>query len=681
MSSQPATMTKPQLNPQQQAAVEHIGSPLLVLAGAGSGKTRVITQKISWLIRKAGIDAKNIAAITFTNKAAREMKQRVSELLDSEESRGLTVSTFHTLGLNIIRREYKTLGYKAGFTIFDAQDTSTILKELSFNEVAAENDTDKKNDDDAKWIISRWKNDFVTPEQSFQVASTPHEIRAAKLYRSYQRQLKAYNAIDFDDLILLPLQLFQQHPEILKKWQNKLRYLMVDEYQDTNTCQYELIKLLAGARKELTVVGDDDQSIYAWRGARPENLVQLQEDYPNLKVIKLEQNYRSTSRILQSANTLIANNPHLIEKNLWSALGEGEKIKILPCRSSEHEIESVIGEMMKYTFRDKAQYQDMAILYRSNHQSRLFERYLRENNMPYKVSGGTSFFARAEVKDILSYLRLIGNSADDAAFLRVVNTPKRSIGASTLEKLGEYSNERHISLFMASQEMGFAQRVSKKAVKRLEQFTYWIRELAQASLDVAPHELVQRVVTETAYEDWLLNTSSSQKMAEQRMQNVNEIIDWTRRLYDDGDGKESLAEIIAHMSLMDLLERNQEEEENNAISLMTMHTAKGLEFPYVFIIGAEEEILPHANSLEEDGLEEERRLAYVAITRAQRQLTISFCKMRNKFGETTPCEPSRFLEELPEEHIEWADKVVVSQEQMQETAESYIANLQDMLGD
>jgi len=681
MSSQPATMTKPQLNPQQQAAVEHIGSPLLVLAGAGSGKTRVITQKISWLIRKAGIDAKNIAAITFTNKAAREMKQRVSELLDSEESRGLTVSTFHTLGLNIIRREYKTLGYKAGFTIFDAQDTSTILKELSFNEVAAENDTDQKNDDDSKWIISRWKNDFVTPEQSFQVASTPHEIRAAKLYRSYQRQLKAYNAIDFDDLILLPLQLFQQHPEILKKWQNKLRYLMVDEYQDTNTCQYELIKLLAGARKELTVVGDDDQSIYAWRGARPENLVQLQEDYPNLKVIKLEQNYRSTSRILQSANTLIANNPHLIEKNLWSALGEGEKIKILPCRSSEHEIESVIGEMMKYTFRDKAQYQDMAILYRSNHQSRLFERYLRENNMPYKVSGGTSFFARAEVKDILSYLRLIGNSADDAAFLRVVNTPKRSIGASTLEKLGEYSNERHISLFMASQEMGFAQRVSKKAVKRLEQFTYWIRELAQASLDVAPHELVQRVVTETAYEDWLLNTSSSQKMAEQRMQNVNEIIDWTRRLYDDGDGKESLAEIIAHMSLMDLLERNQEEEENNAISLMTMHTAKGLEFPYVFIIGAEEEILPHANSLEEDGLEEERRLAYVAITRAQRQLTISFCKMRNKFGETTPCEPSRFLEELPEEHIEWADKVVVSQEQMQETAESYIANLQDMLGD
>ncbi len=679
MSSQNKTLSRPQLNPQQQAAVEHMGSPLLVLAGAGSGKTRVITQKIAWLIRQAAIDAKHIAAITFTNKAAREMKQRVSDLLDAEEGRGLTVSTFHTLGLNIIRREYKTLGYKAGFSIFDAQDTTTILKELAFNEVAAENETEQKNDDDAKWIISRWKNDFITPEQSFDIATTPHEIRAAKLYRSYQRQLKAYNAIDFDDLILLPLQLFQNHPEILKKWQNKLRYLMVDEYQDTNTCQYQLIKLLAGARKELTVVGDDDQSIYAWRGARPENLVQLQQDYPTLNVIKLEQNYRSTSRILQSANTLIANNPHLIEKNLWSALGEGEKIKIMPCRSAEHEIESVIGEIMKYTFRDRAEYKDMAILYRSNHQSRLFERYLRENNIPYKVSGGTSFFARAEVKDILSYLRLIGNSADDAAFLRVVNTPKRSIGASTLEKLGEYSNERHISLFMASQEMGFAQRVSKKAVKRLEQFTWWIRELAQASLELAPHELVQRLVTEIAYEDWLLNTSASQKMAEQRMENVNEIIDWTRRLYDDGDGKESLSEIISHMSLMDLLERNQEEEDTNAISLMTMHTAKGLEFPYVFIVGAEEDILPHANSLEDDGLEEERRLAYVAITRAQQQLTISFAKTRNRFGEKTPCEPSRFLEELPEEHLEWTDKAVVSQEQLQETAQSYISNLQSML--
>ena len=668
------------LNPQQQAAVEHMGSPLLVLAGAGSGKTRVITQKVAWLIRKANVDAKNIAAITFTNKAAREMKQRASELLSSDESRGLTVSTFHTLGLNIIRREYKMLDYKAGFTIFDAQDSSTILKELTMNEAALTEQDNEKNED-ARWIISRWKNDFISPDKAFEVATNAHEVHAAKLYRRYQRQLKAYNAIDFDDLILLPLQLFMEHPDILKNWQNKLRYLLVDEYQDTNTCQYQLVKLLAGARKELTVVGDDDQPIYAWRGAKPENMAELQRDYPNLKIVKLEQNYRSTSRILKSANALIANNPHLIQKELWSALGEGEKIQIIPCRTAEHEIETVIGEIMKYTFRDKAQYQDMAILYRSNYQSRLFERYLRQNNIAYKISGGTSFFARAEVKDTLSYLRLVCNTADDAAFLRVVNTPKRSIGATTLEKLGAYANERHISLFMASQEMGFAQRVSKKALKRLEQFTYWINDLSQASLDVAPHELAQRIITEIAYDDWLLNTSSSAKMAEKRMENVNEVISWTQRLYDDGEGKETLAEIIAHMSLMDLLERNQEEEEENAISLMTIHTAKGLEFPYVFLIGAEEEILPHANSLEEDGLEEERRLTYVAITRAKKYLTITFAKTRNQYGEQISCEPSRFLEELPEEHLEWADRKVVSHEERQETAESYISNLQAMLDD
>ncbi len=667
------------LNPQQQAAVEHIGSPLLVLAGAGSGKTRVITQKIAWLIRKANVDAKNIAAITFTNKASREMKQRVTELLSSDEARGLSVSTFHRLGLNIIRKEYKTLGYKAGFTIFDSQDSSTILKELTFSELA-ETEAEEDNDD-ARWIISRWKNDFISPQKSFEIATSTHEMHVAKLYRAYQRQLKAYNAIDFDDLILLPLQLFKEHPDILKKWQNKFRYLLVDEYQDTNICQYELVKLLAGARKELTVVGDDDQSIYAWRGAKPENIAQLQQDYPNLKLVKLEQNYRSTSRILESANQLISNNKHLFEKKLWSALGEGEKIRIVPCNTAEHEVETIIGEIMKYTFRDKAQYGQMAILYRSNHQSRLFERYLRSNNIAYKISGGTSFFERAEVKDILAYLRLIGNTEDDAAFLRVINTPKRSIGASTLEKLGNYANERHISLFAASQEMGFAQRVSQKAIARIQHFVFWLKELMQASHETAPHALVERIVTEIAYEDWLLNISSSEKQAQIRMANVQEIIDWTRRLYEDGEGKETLAEIIAHMCLMDLLERNQEEAEENAISLMTMHTAKGLEFPYVFIIGAEEEILPHANSLEDDGLEEERRLAYVGITRAQKHLTITFAKNRSRFGERISCEPSRFLEELPAEHIEWADKNQASPEKMQETAQSYINNLQDMLDD
>lgn len=673
-------MAKHQLNPQQQQAVEHIGSPLLVLAGAGTGKTRVITEKIAWLIRVAHIDAKNIAAITFTNKAAREMKQRASSILSKDESKGLTVATFHTLGLTIIRKEYKKLGYKAGFTIFDSQDSSTIIKELTFNEAASDDD-DEDNDDDVRWIISRWKNDFVSIDKAFEIATTSHEVRAAKLYRSYQRQLKAYNAIDFDDLILLPLQLFRSNPEVLKEWQNKFRFLLVDEYQDTNICQYELVKLLTGSRKELTVVGDDDQSIYAWRGAKPENIAQLQTDYPNLTVVKLEQNYRSTSLILESANVLISNNDHLFDKKLWSDMGEGEKIRIVPCKSPEHEVETVIGEIMKYNFRDKAQYQDMAILYRSNHQSRLFEKYLRTNNIAYKISGGTSFFERAEVKDILAYLRLIVNSSDDAAFLRVINTPKRSIGASTLEKLGNYANERQISLFAASQEMGFSQRVSSKAGALVQSFIFWLNDLMISSHTEKPHELVERIVTEIGYEDWLKNICSSDKQAESRMANVYEIIEWTQRLYEDGTGKETLADIISHMCLMDLLERNQEEEEENAVSLMTMHTAKGLEFPYVFMIGIEEEILPHANSMEEDGLEEERRLAYVGITRAKQYLTITYAKMRNKYGEKFSCEPSRFLEELPEGNCVWADRVVVTPEQMQATSQSYISSLQDMLDD
>ncbi|PWQ92538.1 DNA helicase Rep [Leucothrix pacifica] len=665
------------LNPQQQAAVEHIGSPLLVLAGAGSGKTRVITEKIAWLIREAKVPAKHIAAITFTNKASREMKERASQLLSKEEAKGLTVATFHNLGLQIIRREYKSLGYKSGFSILDAQDTSTIIKELMMRDEDA-----KEPDDDPRWIISRWKNDFISPKKALEQAMTPDELLAAKVYERYQRQLKAYNALDFDDLIVLPVQLFDANPEILAKWQNKLRYMLVDEYQDTNNCQYRMVRQLAGVRAELTVVGDDDQSIYAWRGARPENINQLQTDYPNLKLVKLEQNYRSTSSILDSANHLIANNPHLFEKKLWSALGSGDKIRVIPCRTAEHEIERVIGEIMKYHFRDRTEHRDFAILYRSNHQSRLFERYLRQNNIPYKISGGTSFFSRAEVKDTLAYIRLISNPSDDAAFLRVINTPKREIGATTLEKLGDYANEREVSLFAASTEMGLASQLTERGRSRLAMFCQWINDISYASREMDPHQVVEKVISDVDYYEWMQTTSSSPKMAERRMENVQEIIDWIKRLHNEGEGKhQDLGDIVAHMSLMDILERNQEDEDEDAVSLMTLHTSKGLEFPYVFLVGMEEDILPHANSLEDNGLEEERRLAYVGLTRAQKHLTITFAKTRNKFGEKVTCEPSRFLDELPEEHIEWEDRVVVSREQQQETAKSFINNLQDMLDD
>lgn len=660
------------LNPQQQAAVTHLGTPLLVLAGAGSGKTRVITQKIAWLIRKGVHSADQIAAITFTNKAAREMRERASKLLSKEEAKGLTVATFHTLGLNIIKREAKRLGYKSNFSILDAQDSSAILKELAHKE-------DIEEAENLRWMISRWKNDFIAVEQAELQASTSDEKLAARLYAQYQRQIKAYNAVDFDDLIVLPVQLFEQYPDALHYWQNKLRYLLVDEYQDTNACQYRLIRLLAGLRGALTAVGDDDQSIYAWRGARPENIIQLQRDYPTLKVVMLEQNYRSTSRILHSANKLIGNNPHLFTKNLWSTLGEGEPIRIMPCRSPEHEAEKVVGEILKKRFRERAACKDFAILYRSNHQSRLFEKALREHNIPYKLTGGTSFFERAEVKDILAYLRLLANPDDDAAFLRIINTPKREIGTATLEKLGEYAHERHISLFTAAQELGFAQRISAKAQQRLETFCFWLQAMMRAAENADPTQIVRQVINDTAYADWLKNTCNTPKQAESRMKNVWEIVEWVRKLHDDGAGKTTLSEIIAHMSLVDMLERNSEEQEQDAVTLMTLHAAKGLEFPHVFLVGMEEELLPHANSLDEHSIQEERRLAYVGITRAQKHLTISYAKIRSRYGETATVEPSRFLEELPPEHLEWEDKKTVSAEERHATAQAYIANLKDLL--
>lgn len=664
------------LNPQQQAAVEHLGTPLMVLAGAGSGKTRVITQKIAWLIRTANIPAYQIAAITFTNKAAREMKQRASELLEKEESRGLTVSTFHTLGLNIIRSEIKTLGYKSGFSIFDAQDSAAIIKGLSQKE-----DSLADEDTESRWIISRWKNDFISPEQAMHIAKTPQELQAAKLYEKYQRQLKAYNAVDFDDLIVLPTQLFEQNAEVLQRWQNKLRYLLIDEYQDTNACQYRMIKLLAGIRGALTAVGDDDQSIYAWRGAQPENIHLLQKDFPMLKVIKLEQNYRSTSSILNSANHLIANNPHLFDKKLWSSLGEGENIKIMACRTADQEAEKVTAEIMKHRFRDGVPFKDFAILYRSNHQSRLFERFLRENSIPYKITGGTSFFERAEVKDVLAYLRLLANPTDDAAFLRIVNTPKREIGTSTLEKLGTYATERNTSLLQASRELGFAERVSSRARANLERFSDWVYDNIREAEDMAPHNMVRKVITDISYEDYLLNLSSSPKVAEARMGNVNEVVEWIKRLYDDGDGKQTLSEIVAHMTLIDILERNNEAKEQDVVTLMTLHSSKGLEFPYVFMVGVEEELLPHSNSIEENGVEEERRLMYVGITRAQRYLTISYAKTRQRYGDEQTCDPSRFLEELPDKYLDWDERKQTSPEDLKKTADAYISNLTAMLDD
>ncbi|EGQ8140282.1 DNA helicase Rep [Vibrio cholerae] len=666
------------LNPRQDEAVKYVSGPCLVLAGAGSGKTRVITNKIAYLVQQCGYKARNIAAVTFTNKAAREMKERVAQTLGKGESRGLMVSTFHTLGLNIIRREFKALGLKAGFSLFDDQDQLALLKEL----------TEKQLDGDKDLLrlllstISNWKNDMLTPPQAKAMAKGEQQQLFAHCFELYQKQMQSYNALDFDDLILLPVLLLRSNEEVRQRWRNRIRYLLVDEYQDTNTSQYELVKLLVGERGRLTVVGDDDQSIYSWRGAKPQNLVLLGEDFPSLKLIKLEQNYRSTSRILRAANILIANNPHVYQKALFSELAEGEKLKVILANNEDHEAERVTAEIIAHKFLNRTEYRDYAILYRGNHQSRLIEKSLTQNRVPYKLSGGTSFFARAEIKDIMAYLRVLVNPDDDNAFLRIVNTPKREIGPATLEKLGSYANMRGKSLFTASFELGLEQHLSGRGLENLRRFTEWLVAIADNAERGNTVEAVRALVRDIRYEDWLYETSASPKAAEMRMKNVSDLYSWI--VADlEGDNldqqEKTLKEVVQRLTLRDMMERGEENDDSDAVQLMTLHASKGLEFPYVYLIGAEEGILPHQTSIDEENVEEERRLMYVGITRAQRELTFMVCKERRQFGELIKPTQSRFLDELPQEDLEWeVKKKPVTQEERMAKGQAHIANLRAM---
>ena len=665
------------LNPRQRAAVKHLDGPLLVLAGAGSGKTRVITHKIAYLVQTCGLSPRNVAAVTFTNKAAREMKARVGALLTGKDGRGLRISTFHTLGLDILRAEHKALGYRAGFSIFDAQDSATLIRELLRNGGAL--DADAMNE--LQWQISRWKGAFVTPAEAMQLcAGRPEWIPAAELYAAYQRQLRAYNALDFDDLIFQPAHLFKEHPEVLERWQNRLRYLLVDEYQDTNAGQYHLVRQLVGPRGALTVVGDDDQSIYAWRGAQPQNLAQLQQDYPHLQVIKLEQNYRSTGTLLKAANALIGNNPHVFEKRLWSELGPGDCLRVVQCRSEEHEAERVVSELLAHKFRHRTDFKDYALLYRSNHQSRVFERVLREHRIPYLLSGGTSFFANTEVKDIMAYLRLLVNADDDAAFLRVINTPRREIGPNTLEKLSSYAGMRGISLFAACYEFGLAQQLSERALQRLTHFCDWLNDLGDRAKRGDTIEVVKELVHTSGYETWLNDNCKDAKSAERRMGNVWDLVAWMQRITEQDTEEKSLADLVTHMSLMDILDGQSEEKTADCVHLMTLHAAKGLEFDHVFLVGMEEELLPHRSAVAKGDVEEERRLAYVGITRARKSLVFTLTAARKRGGETTFCEPSRFLQELPQEDLMWeGGGELADPQQRQERGQAHLANLKGLL--
>jgi ATP-dependent DNA helicase Rep len=638
----------------------------------------VITHKIAALVGRYGIPASRVTAVTFTNKAAREMRQRAAGLLGDEEASEIRISTFHRLGLDILRREYGHVGLKRNFTLMDAADSRALIRETLHQE-SAEADSII---DACRAAISRWKNELITPEAAIRDAADDLEAQRARQYAAYQEALRSYNALDFDDLLLIPVRLFAGSAEVLERWRQRVAYLLVDEYQDTNQAQYTLVRELVGERGALTVVGDDDQSIYSWRGARPENLRVLGEDFPDLTVIKLEQNYRSSRNILSAANALITHNPHVFEKRLWSDLGNGDPLRVVPVRDGRDEADRVAMEIQTLSIARRVNWRDMAILYRSNHQARPFEQALRARGIPCKVAGGPAFFERPEIRDLMAYLRLIANPDDDAAFLRVVNVPRREIGPATVGRLGDYASSRGQSLFDASLEAGLYGVMGEAAAARVQRFSRGIvawQDAADRGAD--PADLLSTLIEEIGYRDWLRETCRSPGHEERCTENLAEFIEWIDRL-GHRDEEAGLTGLLARLALMDMLDRQEGDTAGDAVSLMTLHAAKGLEFPHVFLVGVEEELLPHRASLEADDIEEERRLAYVGITRAMRGLTISYAKRRSRYGETVECVPSRFLEELPDELLQWegreADR---SPEERQAKGRAAIADLRNLLSE
>ncbi|WP_338416543.1 UvrD-helicase domain-containing protein [uncultured Sphaerotilus sp.] len=648
------------LNPAQLQAVYHLHSPCLVLAGAGSGKTRVITHKIARLLQE-GIAPSQIGAITFTNKAAQEMRERARALVGARASKDLLIATFHSLGVRLLREDGERLGLKPKFSILDADDVLGVLRD-------AGSTTDAKLARSWQWTISLWKNNGLTPEQAEAAAKDDDERIAARVMKLYEERLLAYSAVDFDDLISLPLKLLQTDEETRLKWQRKLRHVLVDEYQDTNATQYDLLKALVGQDGIFTAVGDDDQSIYGWRGATIENLKRLPLDYPNLKVIPLEQNYRSTSAILTAANNVIALNPKIFQKKLWSDLGEGEPVKVVESDQEEHEAERAVTRIMAIRANTTGEYtgitewKDFAILYRANHQSRKLEEALRKAQIPYKVSGGQSFFDRAEIKDLCGWLRLLVNQDDDPAFLRAVTTPKRGIGHTTLAALSDFSGKWRVSLFEALFQESLGTALSGKAIGSLHEFGRYVNDLEYRARHTvgaeAARPMLMEWLTDIGYEQHLLDNEENPKVAAARWSNVIDFIDWVAKRCGgeiDNDGgmtvetqKKSVLEVAQSISvILSLAERGDQDQ--NMVTLSTLHASKGLEWPHVVLVGVNEGTLPFKRDEEDmtaERLEEERRLMYVGITRARRTLLVSTLLRQKRGREIRRAFPSRFIGEM-----------------------------------
>ncbi|TKS55069.1 ATP-dependent DNA helicase Rep [Luteimonas yindakuii] len=626
------------LNPPQRAAVLHCEGPLLVLAGAGSGKTRVIVEKIAHLIAAGHYPARRIAAITFTNKSAKEMRERVARRIRGDAAEGLTISTFHALGLKLLQIEHERAGLRRGFSVFDADDCAAQFKDLC---------SGMKPDaiQALQGLVSRAKNGGLSPEEATALARSTRELEAAELYGRYQARLTSFNAVDFDDLIRLPVQLLEAHEDLRLGWRERIGYLLVDECQDTNDAQYRLLKAIAGPKGNFTCVGDDDQSIYAWRGANPENLTALGTDYPNLEIIKLEQNYRCSNRVLRAANALIANNPHEHLKTLWSAQADGERIRIWECRDHAHEAERVAAELQFLHASDGMQWNECCILFRSNFQSRALEKALQLMRVPYHLSGGTAFLERAEVKDALSWLRLVANPEDDSAFLRAVQSPKREVGATTLARLAELAQQAQMPMSRAIESIGLLKQLPPRAANSLGGFADILRGLRQDANRLPPAELVRNLVERSGMLAAVRAQCKTEQQFAMRRGNLDELAGW----FEGGARGAGPGDLAAQLALLTHADRD---DPGNQVRMMSMHAAKGLEFRYVFVVGVEDGVLPHEASIDEGRIDEERRLLYVAITRAKERLWLSHAREATKWGSRMKLKPSRFLDELPADELQ-----------------------------
>ena len=650
------------LNLAQLEAVNHLGGPCLVLAGAGSGKTRVITHKIGRLIQ-AGLAPERIAAITFTNKAAAEMRERAKQLVGREAKKTL-ICTFHALGVRLLRDDGEVLGLKKQFSILDTDDITSLLKDCGGT-------TDANTARGWQWTISAWKSAGLNAEQAMAQARGEDDRVAATIMGLYEERLSAYQSVDFDDLIALPLKLLRDHPEVREKWQKKMGHVLVDEYQDTNATQYELLKLLVGERARFTAVGDDDQSIYGWRGATLDNLKRLPQDFPELKVIKLEQNYRSTSAILRAANNVIGPNPKLFPKTLWSDLGEGEPVRVVDADNEDHEAERAVARIQSLRASSvHKEWRDFAILYRANHMARAFEQSLRRAQIPYKVSGGQSFFDRAEIRDLCAWLRLLVNNNDDPAFVRAATTPKRGIGHQTLQQLGNFATQYKISLFEALFSNSLASALPARAVATLHEFGRSVNDLEYRARHTEGAEAARAFLTEwlkdIAYEQHLIESEDNEKVAAARWGNVVDFCDWMAgrcggEISDEAgvqtqSERKTLLEVVQTIALLSTL--SEREQDQNVVTLSTLHASKGLEWPHVTLAGVNEGLLPFKLDDDADAsseaaqesialrLQEERRLMYVGITRAQRTLSVSWLKRRKKGRDYIAGLPSRFIAEM-----------------------------------